>query len=135
MSFLGQSLEKDISVSGMLRFVPHAHQSISDTWSRIQSRFREIQGRKPSRTEIGYMWKGPLRYQYQCRCGYRACIASKCWRLRQTSNISYLVKSSTGRSYLQFTSPEGLRWFFDQATSKVACRFISAAARPLNVLA
>jgi hypothetical protein len=115
-----------MSVSGRPSALPYAHQSILDTWTQTQSRDRDVKGLKLTSTVIEDMWKGRLRCRYQCRCGYHACIGSTCWRLRRTSNISYAVKKSTGRSYLQFPSPEGLRWILDQAASEIPCGVILA---------
>jgi hypothetical protein len=115
-----------MSVSGRPRALPYAHRSILGTWTRTQSRYRDVKGLKLTSTVIEDMWKGRLRCRYQCRCGYHAYIGSTCWRLRRTSNISYAVKNSTGSSYLQFPGPKSLRWILDQAASEVPCRVILA---------
>lgn len=123
-----------MSVSGRPRVLPYAHQSILDTCTKIQSRYRDVKELKLTSTVIEDMWKGRLQCRYQCRCGYHACIASTCWRLRRTWNMSYTVRNSTRSSYLQFPGPEGLRWILDQAASEVAWGVILAAKHFLEAL-
>jgi len=125
--FLFRALGRDVSFRQATRVLPYAYRSRLDTWTPIQLRNMDVKALKLTSTEIEDMWKGRLRCRSQCRCGYHAYIASTCWKLRQTSNISYAVRNSTRDPYLQFTCPEGLRWILDQAASEVTCGAILAA--------